>query len=149
MNKDTKLLWEAYLAEDETTSTGEDIIDALENDPEYQRQQEKHNEDIRMIIFGHVDKAISIEVLSRGETVAFVQIKWVCADSDYPKNKDFGPDKIAKGPVDIMLHLGYCVTGKTSDDGTPAICKAIDRVNTDTSNPNYGTGPDEESEFPW
>ena len=150
MNKDQKLIWEAYLNEagrdpgsqghrendpygssrdefipgvddetrphrDETTSTGEDIIAALEQDPEWTRQREERVEDIpdkhgrdrqiHMLIFGHADKAISIEVLSRGDTVAFVQIKWMTSDGEYPRNKDYGPDKIAKGPLTIMVDL--------------------------------------------
>tara|TARA_R110000751_G_scaffold289447_2_gene395687 strand:- start:77 stop:496 length:420 start_codon:yes stop_codon:yes gene_type:complete len=137
MNNDLKLIWEAYLAEDETTSTGEDIIDALEKDPEYRIQKDKRNEDIRMVVFAHVDKAITLEVLSKGETVAFVQTKWVTSDSEFPRNKDYGPDKIAKGPLTIMVDLE-----KIKEE-------AIGRILTDPGDPSYGTGPDDEPHFPW
>ena len=90
---------------DETTSTGKDIIAALEEDPEYHIQEDKRNEDIRMVVFGHVDKAITLEVLSKGQTVVFVQIKWMSPDSEFERNKDYGLDKIAKGPLTIMVDL--------------------------------------------
>jgi hypothetical protein len=89
---------------DETTSTGKDIIAALEQDPEYHIQEDKRNEDIRMVVFGHVDKAITLEVLSKGQTVVFVQIKWMF-HMELERNKDYGPDKIAKGPLTIMVDL--------------------------------------------
>ena len=132
MNNDLKLIWEAYLAEDETTSTGEDIIDALENDPEYKRVREEHNEDVKMIVFGHIHKAITLEVLSRGDTVAFVQIKWMSPDHEFERNRDYGPDKIAKGPLTIMMDLDH-IKGQS-----------IHRGYVDPNDPTYGTGPDEE-----
>ena len=104
-DKDQKLLWEAYLAEDETTSTGKDIIDTLERSADYDIVEDKREGNVRKVTFGHIQKAITLEVLSAGETVAFVQLKWMTPDSEFPRNRDYGPDKIAKGPVTIMVDL--------------------------------------------
>ena len=105
MNKDQQLIWEAYLTEDETTSTGENIIDALERSTDYNIVQDKREGNVRKVVFGHIQKAITLEVLSSGETVAFVQLKWMTPDSEFSNNRDYGPDKIAKGPLTIMVDL--------------------------------------------
>jgi hypothetical protein len=84
-----------------------------------------------MVVFGHVDKAITLEVLSKGQTVVFVQIKWMF-HMELERNKDYGPDKIAKGPLTIMVDLE-----KIKE-------QAMNRVYTDPNDPRYGAGPDEE-----
>ena len=115
-DKDQQLIWETYLSEDETTSTGEDIIDTLERSADYDIVEDKREGNVRKVTFGHIQKAITLEVLSSGETVAFVQLKWQTADSKFPNNKDYGPDKIAKGPLTIMVDLQQIET------------KSIDRI---------------------
>lgn len=102
---DQKMIFEAYLAEDETTSTGRDIIDALSRSDNYEIVRDKHEDATRMIVFRHILKPITVEVLSSGETVAFMQIKWMVPGEEFARNMDYGPDKVAQGPLTLMMNL--------------------------------------------